>query len=143
MDIAPMNKTTENLSLQIKQLSAELSTIERRLRLEPDPDPVVLDEFRHTVDSVRLTAWSVSELIRKHRSLKAPDAALEYLTVERLRRFEQMTKNLCNDLERRAITFESHGVQSLFDSIHILQQRLIKSFGEHHARQSKVKDAAS
>ena len=138
-----MNKTPENLSLQIKQLSSELGSVERRLRLEPDPDPVVLDEFRQTVDSVRLTAWSVSELIRKQRSHKDPDATLEYLTAERLRRFEQMTRNLCSDLERRAITFESHGVQSLFDSIHMLQQRLIKSFGEHHPRRSKVKDAAS
>jgi hypothetical protein len=138
-----MNKTAGNLSLQIKQLSAELGSVERRLRSEPDPDPLVLAEFRQTVDSVRLTAWSVSELIRKQRSHKDPDAALEYLTAERLRRFEQMTRNLCADLERRATTFESHGVQSLFDSIHMLQQCLTKSFGEHHARQSKVKDASS
>jgi hypothetical protein len=44
----------ESLSLQIKQLSSELSQIDRRLRLEPDPDPVVLDEFRQIVDSVSL-----------------------------------------------------------------------------------------
>jgi hypothetical protein len=138
-----MNKIPENLSLQIKQLSSELSTIERRLRLEPDPDPLVLSEFRRTVDNVRLTAWSVSELIREQRYQKGPDSALEYLTAERLRRFEQMTKTLCGDLERRPVTFENHGVQSLFDSIHMLQQRLIKSFGEPHAHQSKVKDAAS
>ena len=137
-----MNQTPENLSFQIKLLSSELGRIERRLRLEPDPDPVVLDEFRQTVDNVRLTAWSVSELIRKQRSRKDPDAALEYLTAERLRRFEQMTRNLCADLDRRAATFESHGVQSLFDSIYTLQDRLIKAFGEHHARQSKAKDAA-
>jgi hypothetical protein len=137
-----MNKNPENLSLQIRQLSAELSSVERRLRSEPDPDPLVLAEFRQTVDNVRLTAWSVSELIRKQRSHKDPDAALEYLTAERLHRFEQMTRNLCGDLERRATTFERHGVQSLFDSIHMLQQRLIKYFGEQHVRQSKVKDAA-
>jgi hypothetical protein len=138
-----MSKVPESLSFQIEQVSLELRRIERRLRSEPEPDPVVLDEFRRTVDSVRLTAWSVSELLRKRHTEKVPDAVLEVLTAERLRRFEQMARNLCSDLERRAITLEGHRVQSLFDSIHTLQQHLTGSLGDHHPRQAKVKDAAN
>ena len=51
------------LSLELKNLSAVLKRIDQRLQSEAPPDAVVLNEFRQSVDNVRLTAWSVSELI--------------------------------------------------------------------------------
>jgi hypothetical protein len=56
------------------------------------------------VDNVRLTAWSVSELVNAERIKKNPDTVLAFLSAERLRRFDQLVKNLCGDIERGSIT---------------------------------------
>jgi hypothetical protein len=41
-----------------------------------------------------------------------------------LRRFNQMTRDLSNDIDQESFTWESSGIQSLFDSLKILQARL-------------------
>jgi hypothetical protein len=137
--------TTENLSSELRQFSSELRRLEQRLQSEaaPDeaaPDIVALHEFRHAVDNVRLTAWSVSELSNAQQAKKNPDAVLTFLAAERLRRFDQMVRNLCADIDRRVITFQTNGMESLLDSVQTLHVRLRERFRE---RKFKVKDAAS
>jgi hypothetical protein len=53
-----MTNIPENLTLEIKHLTSELRRVEHRLKAETAPDTVALNEFRHAVDNVRLTAWS-------------------------------------------------------------------------------------
>jgi signal transduction protein with GAF and PtsI domain len=48
--------TLKNLSLDIREVASELTRLEKRLRLEPNPDAAALDELRHAVDTTRLTA---------------------------------------------------------------------------------------
>src|SRR3954465_9967314 len=105
--------TTENLSSELRQFSSELRRLEQRLQSEPAPDPVMLHEFRQAVDNVRLTAWRVSELINAQHAKKNPDTVLAFLAAERLRRFDQMVRNLCGDIDRRMITFHANGMESL------------------------------
>jgi hypothetical protein len=137
-----MNTTSEDLSCEIRHFSAELKRLEHRLKSEPTPDPLVLNEFRHAVDNVRLTAWSVSELINAERIKKNPDTVLAFLSAERLRRFEQLVRSLCGDIERGLITVRTDGVQALCESVNDLQQRLVQAIKQRtHAY--KVKDAAS
>ncbi|MGC2742422.1 MAG: hypothetical protein WA672_04485 [Candidatus Angelobacter sp.] len=137
-----MNTTTEDLSCEIRHFSAELKRLEQRLKSEPTPDPLVLNEFRHAVDNVRLTAWSVSELINAERIKKNPDTVLAFLSAERLRRFEQLVKSLCGDIERGLITVRTDGVQALCESVNDLQQRLVQAI-KQRTQAYKVKDAAS
>jgi hypothetical protein len=132
--------TTENLSSELRQFSSELRRLEQRLQSEAAPDIVALHEFRHAVDNVRLTAWSVSELSNAQQAKKNPDAVLTFLAAERLRRFDQMVRNLCADIDRRVITFQTNGMESLLDSVQTLHVRLRERFSE---RKFKVKDAAS
>lgn len=120
-----MNEPSEDLSLEIKYFSAELKRLEQRLKSEPTPNPAALHEFRHAIDNVRLTAWSVSELINAERIKKNPDTVLDFLSAERLRRFEQLVKSLCVDIERGLITVRTDGVHTLCDSVNNLQQRLV------------------
>lgn len=137
-----MNTTSEDLSCEIRHFSAELKRLEHRLKSEPTPDPLVLNEFRHAVDNVRLTAWSVSELINAERIKKNLDTVLAFLSAERLRRFEQLVRSLCGDIERGLITVRTDGVQALCESVNDLQQRLVQAIKQRtHAY--KVKDAAS
>jgi hypothetical protein len=132
----------ENLTLEIKQLSSELKRVEQRLKSEAAPDSVALNEFRHAVDNVRLTAWSVSELINAEYTRKNPETVMAFLAAERLRRFDQMVRNLCADIERRMVTFQTNGMHSLIDSVNMLQQRLTQRFSNSEPRKYKVKDAS-
>jgi hypothetical protein len=136
-----MSTFTEDLSSELQQCSLELKRLEQRLKSERPPDPGVLNEFRHRVDNVRLTAWSVSELVNAERIKKNPDTVLAFLSAERLRRFDQLVKNLCGDIERGLITVQTNGLQSLRDSVNNLQQRIAQL--AKHRMAFKVKDAAS
>lgn len=120
----------ESIALELKDLSTQLKRIDQRLKTEEPPDRVVLNEFRQSVDNVRLTAWSVSELINSKRAASHHDTVLAFLSAERVRRLDQLVRNLCGDLERRVITGQSYGMQSLFDSITVLQQRLKQCLAE-------------
>ncbi|HEX3155887.1 MAG TPA: hypothetical protein VHV32_14765 [Candidatus Angelobacter sp.] len=113
-----------DLSSEINRYSAELKRLEQRLKSEPNPDPVALNEFRHAVDNVRLTAWSVSELINAQHIKKNPDTVLAFLSAERLRRFDQLVRSLCGDIQRGLITVRTEGIHSLCRSVNDLQQRL-------------------
>jgi hypothetical protein len=130
---ASMN-TTQDLSAVIQHVSAELKRLEQRLKSEPPPDPAALTEFRHRLDNVRLTAWSVSELINAERIKKSPDTVLTFLSAERLRRFEQLVKSLCGDIERGIITVRTDGIQALCESVNDLQQRLVQAINRRTQR---------
>jgi hypothetical protein len=132
----------DNLTLQIKHLSDEIRRLERRLKSEPAPDPLVLNDFRHAVDNVRLTAWSVSELLNAHQFNKHPNTVLAFLSAERVRRFDQLVKNLCGDIEKGLITVETNGMQSLGESIDVLRHHLTQA-AKRRLQTYKAKEAAS
>lgn len=134
-----MNATLEPLSGELRQFSSELKRLEKRLQTEPAPDAVALHEFRQAVDNARLSAWSVSELINARYTRKNPDAVVAFLAAERLRRFDQMVKNLSADIERRVVSFQTNGMESLLDSVERLHTRLKTCFSE---QKHKFKDAA-
>jgi hypothetical protein len=125
-----MNEPTENLNLTIKQLASELRLLEKRLRVEPDPSAEALTEFRHALDDARLTAWSVSTLITAGRSSQVRNAALAFVAAERVRRAEQLVKNICGDIEGRAITLQKHQMDSLLNSVNSLREVLMHSLAE-------------
>jgi len=135
-----MTNIPESLTIEIKQLTSQLRRVEHRLKAEAAPDTVALNEFRHAVDNVRLTAWSVSELINAEYTKKNPETVLAFLAAERLRRFDQTVRNLCADIDRRVITFQTNGMESLLDSVQTLHVRLREWLSE---RKFKVKGAAS
>jgi hypothetical protein len=137
-----MANIPENLTLEIKQLTAELKRVEHRLKSEAAPDAVTLNEFRHAVDNVRLTAWSVSELINAEHTKKNPETVMAFLAAERLRRFDQMVRNLCADIERRLVTFQTNGMHSLIDSVNMLQRSLTHRFSDREPQKYKIKDAS-
>jgi hypothetical protein len=133
---------TESLTFEVKHLSSELRRLEQRLKSEAAPDSAVLNEFRHAVDNVRLTAWSVSELINADHIKKNPDTVMAFLSAERLRRFHQLVKSLCGDIERGLITVQTAGMPSLCESVNTLHHRLTQTANQR-SQAYKVKDAAS
>lgn len=120
----------QSLSTELTQLSSALQNADARLQSETEPDVVALNRFRQALDNVRLTAWSVSELINARRSKKEPDKVLTFLSAERLRRLDQLVRTLCGDIERGMITSSNYGMDSLFEAINILQHRLARCLAE-------------
>ena len=109
----------KDLSLDIREVVLELTRLEQRLRTEPDPDADALDELRHAVDTTRLTAWSLSELVR---SGKSRQAAMGFVAAERRRRLQQMIKDVCRDLEASPLKADER--DSLLDWVNILRDVL-------------------
>ena len=134
-----MNTVPSALSSETKRLTSELKRLAQRFQLEPAPDPATLQEFRHALDNVRLAAWNVSELIHARQGEKASDTMVGFLAGERLRRFDQLAKNICADVERRAISFKTSGMTSLFHSVSTLYDLLKQSLKEHQANGSHTK----
>jgi hypothetical protein len=56
---------------------------------------------------------------------------LSFLTSERLRRFAQMVKDLSVDIDADGITWQTRGIQTLADSVKLLQSRLEKLVNQH------------
>jgi hypothetical protein len=138
-----MTNIPDSLTIEIKQLTSELRRVEHRLKSETAPDTVALNELRHAVDNLRLTAWSVSELINAEHTKKNPETVMAFLAAERLRRFDQMVRNLSADIERRIVTLQTNGMHALIDSVNTLQQRLTQRFSDREPQKYKIKDAAS
>jgi hypothetical protein len=134
-----MSTVPSALSSDTKRLSSELKRLAQRFQLEPAPDLATLQEFRHAVDNIRLAAWNVSELIYARQGEKATDTMVGFLAAERLRRFEQLARNICADVERRHITFKTSGMTTLFHSVTMLHDLLKESLKEHQAQSSYTK----
>jgi hypothetical protein len=117
-------KVQKDLSTRLLNLSLEFQTIEDELKMTRTVDLPALQQFRHSLDDLRMTAWKISELINARSAQEEPGVALSFLASERLRRFNQMTRDLSNDIDQESFTWESSGIQSLFDSLTILQARL-------------------
>jgi len=47
---------------------------------------------------------------------------MAFISAERLRRFDQLVKNLCSDIERGLITVRTDGIGSLCESVNDLQR---------------------
>jgi hypothetical protein len=114
----------EGLSAKLHRLANELRQVEHQLQSSNAPEAAPLQEFRQALDNTRLTAWSVNEAISAGHRDTGPDSVLSFLAAERLRRLDQMVRNMCADLDRRAVTAQTTGVQSLIDSVNGLMARL-------------------
>ncbi|HSK45086.1 MAG TPA: hypothetical protein VLA83_14495 [Candidatus Binatia bacterium] len=129
------------MSSRLKEISTELREIDVALKAGGTPDLSHLQEFRHVLDNARLTAWTVSELLSAVETQKDPAKVLSFVAAERLRRSNQMLKDLCVDLEHQGVTWQTSGIQALYDTVNSLQVQLRKLVEEHRGRFERVSEA--
>ncbi len=129
-----------HLSERLRLLSAELRSAELELKSGLAPEALLLQEFRHVLDNARMTAWTVSELLNARERQQDPAKVISFVLAERLRRANQMLKDLCADIEQEGVTWQTHGIQSLFDTVKQLQIKLIKLIDQHRARFEKMSE---
>src|SRR6266566_1194704 len=103
-------KTQGTLSDRLRQLSAELRGFDLALKSGARPELLALQEFCQILDNARMTVWTVSELLNAVESQKDPANTLSFLTAERLRRSNQMLKDLCADIEGEEVTWQTNGM---------------------------------
>ena len=127
---------------RLRTISGELREIDLALKSGATPDLLLLQDFRHVLDNARLTAWTVSELLNVVESQKDPAHVLSFVAAERLRRSNQMLKDLCTDIDHQGVTWQTNGIQSLFDTVNSLQVQLRKLVEEHRGRFARVSEAA-
>jgi hypothetical protein len=128
------------ISGRLKEISGELREIEQALKAGATPELLHLQEFRHVLDNARLTAWTVSELLSAVESKKDPANVLSFVAAERLRRSNQMLKDLCTDIDHHGVTWQTNGIQALFETVNSLQLQLRKLVEEHRGRFERVGD---
>jgi len=137
-----MKDCPESLAAELARLTTELRQVEQRLDSESAPDILLLNNFRNAVDNVRMKAWSVSELIHARYTRENPNGVLTFLAGERLRRLDQLVRNLCADIDRGAVTQHTSGMHSLSDSLKALQQRIAQVSAQNRHPRLENKDAA-
>jgi class 3 adenylate cyclase len=126
------------ISSRLKAISSELKEIDRALKAGAAPELLLLQEFRQVLDNARLTAWTVSELLNAAESQKDPAKVLSFITAERLRRSNQMLKDLCADIDGQDVTWQTNGIQALFETVNSLQVQLRKLVEEHRGRFERI-----
>jgi len=127
-------KAQKDFSTRLRDMRLEFQEMEGELRSTSESDARALREFRHSLDDLRMTAWTVSELMNARSTGKNPKVFMSFLAAERLRRFSQMTRDLSSELEDEGFTWGSSGIQSLYDSLNLLQTRLSKLVASHRAQ---------
>jgi hypothetical protein len=127
------------LSERLRSLSTELREFEGDLKTGETPETTLLQEFREVLDNARMTAWTVSELANAAEAQKDAARVLSFLAAERLRRSTQMLKDLCADLDEQSVSWQTSGVQGLYETVNVLQVQLGKMIDQHRGRFEKVK----
>jgi len=126
------------IASRLRALTAELRLLEGDLKSGAISDAAALQEFRHALDEIRMTSWTASELHNAQPGRK--ELLASFLAAERIRRFAQMMRDLSIDLEQQEVTWETGGIQTLFDAVTVLQSRLDRLIREHRATFRNLKD---
>ncbi|MCU1219201.1 MAG: hypothetical protein JWN42_398 [Candidatus Angelobacter sp.] len=126
------------IASRLRTLTSELRLLEHDLKIGTISDDGALQEFRHAVDEIRMTSWTASELHHAHPGRK--ELLASFLAAERIRRFAQMMRDLSVDMEQEDVTWETGGIQTLYDAVTVLQSRLDQLIRDHRANFRNLKD---
>jgi len=119
-----MTNTNGEISERLRSVTDQLRELERQLKLGQQADSQLISDFRNALDSSRTTAWTITELQHARKINENPQAALPFLFAERIRRFTQMTKDLCADIDNQNIKLQSDGIDALSNALDLLQSQL-------------------
>ena len=118
-------ETAASLSARIRAMIAQLRDLEKSMKSEAaSSDPSTLFEFRTALDNARMTAWVMNELATVRQTRTDPHAVSAYVTFERIRRFGQLVRDLCADIDSGQISARTAGLDQLRDSLHDLELRI-------------------
>jgi hypothetical protein len=121
-----------SFSIRLRNLTTQLRMLDRELKSNRQLNGAALREFRRALDNVRMTAWTVNELLNAREAQRDPQAVISFISAERLRRFRQMVEDLCGDIEHEGATWPAETVNGLQQSANLLRERLGQLAAERH-----------
>jgi hypothetical protein len=129
-----MSKSTIELSAFLKSLSSQIKQADQDLKSQSVPELEPLQELRQSLDDLRMTAWTVSELMHARITDAEARKLQAFLKAERLRRFHQMLGEVIKDVDSLGMAPQSSSLEALFESVSVLQGRLMKLIRERGPR---------
>src|ERR1700680_3489347 len=121
------SETFWGLTFRLRKATAELQTLDREIK-SGDVDPLVLREFRNSVDYVRTTAWAVQEWQERQTQHRDTATVLPLLVMERVRRATQLCAALTSDLRESKIAAQTAGTEDLLRATEKLSRGLADLF---------------
>ena len=115
-----------------------MKRVGQRLESETLADVFALNEFRHCRDNTRMTAWTVSEVATARLARKKPATVHAFLSAERLRRVNELIRDLCEDIDLRLITIQTDRLESVSASVKLLHHKLVGLLAEQRQTKSKL-----
>ncbi|HEX2328109.1 MAG TPA: hypothetical protein VHN74_05265 [Candidatus Angelobacter sp.] len=129
-----MSKSTTELSAFLRDLSDKVRQADQDLKSQIVPEQEALQGLRQCLDELRMTTWTVSELMHSRISDADARKLQAFLRAERLRRFHQMLGDVIKDIDSQGMSSQSSSVEALFESLSLLQGRLMKLMRERGSR---------
>ncbi|MFQ5663863.1 MAG: hypothetical protein ACE5HL_08530 [Terriglobia bacterium] len=123
-----MGTAYDGLSTLSQRAAAALHALEQAMQTG-GIDPRVLGEFRDAVDHLRRTAGAAQQWVNLRAQKRDAYAVLPLLTAERIRRTTRLCHDLAMDMDANEVSFESEGIQDLFQSVERLYERLARLCG--------------
>ena len=116
----------DHLLDQVKRLRTELEEVEYRLRNNDIPLPV-LEDFKSAIDHIRLTLWGILQSSGPER-YEAAAAILRF----RLRRADDICKQIVSDIDALDITVDSPELKTLHDTLSGTVSRINQLYKSGH-----------
>jgi hypothetical protein len=101
----------DQLLEQVKRLRSELEEVEYRLRHNDIPLPVI-EDFKSAIDHIRLTLWGILQSSGPDR-YEAAAAIIRF----RLRRADDLCKQIVSDIDSLEITMDSPELKQLHETL--------------------------
>ena len=119
--------TEENISIRLEKTRKELQALEDELKETTVViDTRVLVEFRRAIDNMRQTAWAVHQWIELQTQQRDAAALFSTLTLARIRRATQLSRELAKDFEGLQALLDSTAVKDLHGALELLYLPLHK-----------------
>jgi hypothetical protein len=115
-----------SIATRLRNVTNELRQIEDLLTSEKDVDPLILTDFRDSVNRVRNTAWAVQQYAESKATEKDPRTVLALLGGERVRAAYQLCKLVQTDLANPEIHLQKGQLLQLYDAT----KQLVRQLGE-------------
>jgi hypothetical protein len=121
---AVVHSAEPDSSVKLRSLTARILEAERALKAGEKPEVAALSELREALDNLRLTAWTINELLNAREMKVNPRKVLSFMVAERVRRLTTLARDLAHDIENAGGTPDTSEMRALQEALGFLQARL-------------------
>jgi hypothetical protein len=118
------NSNASEVPGRLKSLIAEMLEAEQALKAGEETDITQLAELREALDGLRLTAWTIHELLNAREMKVNPRKVLTFMAAERVRRLTTLARDLAHDFSQAGYAPNTEEVRALSEALSYLHARL-------------------